>query len=76
MVYIVYMGEAQTSSLTNPYRTPTMAAKVTQTHRLNSQQLRKFEADLQYAQAQSFDFSITNLRRLEAQRDAYLLTLR
>ena len=53
-----------------------MASKVTQTHRLNSQQLRKFEADLQHAQAQSFDFSITNLRRLESQRDAYLLTLR
>ena len=53
-----------------------MTAKVTQTHRLNAQQLRRFEASLQHAQAQSFDFSVTNLRRLEAQRDAYLLSLR
>lgn len=76
MVYIVYMGEEQTSPLTNTQRIQSMSANYQSAHRLNAQQTRQFEAALQQAQAQSFVFTDANLRRLQAQSDAYYLSLR
>ena len=53
-----------------------MSANYQSAHRLNAQQTRRFEAALHTAQAQSFVFTDANLRRLQAQSDAYYLSLR
>lgn len=44
--------------------------------RPSARQIRQFEQALQQAQAQSFSFTDTNIRQLQARRDAYLASLR
>ncbi len=44
--------------------------------RPTARQLRQFEQALQQAQSESFSFTDTNLRQLQARRDAYLASLR
>lgn len=53
-----------------------MSANYQSAHRLNAYQTRQFEAALHQAQAESFVFTDANLRRLQAQSDAYYLSLR
>lgn len=53
-----------------------MSANYQSSHRLSASQTRQFEAALYQARAQSFVFTEANLRRLQAQSDAYYLSLR
>ena len=70
------MGEEQTLPLNNTNGPLIMSAKSQSSHRLNVKQTRQFESALHQLQAQSFVFSEANLRRLQAQSDAYYLSLR
>ena len=70
------MGEEQTLPLSNTKGPLIMSAKYQSSHRLSATQTRQFESALQHLQAQSFVFSEANLRRLQAQSDAYYLSLR
>lgn len=44
--------------------------------RPSARQLQQFAQALQQAQNESFNFTDTNLRQLQARRDAYLASLR